>query len=79
MIVRHADDSVLGFESKNDVDRFLEELRVRFAQFGLTLNEDKTRVLQFGLRVRHLDGDRGPRLRRVAVLLPDAGDQKSGV
>lgn len=48
MIVRCADDSVLGFESKADVDQFLEELKVRFAQFGLTLNEDKTRVLQFG-------------------------------
>jgi len=48
MIVRYADDSVLGFESKSDVDRFLEDLKVRFAQFGLTLNEDKTRVLQFG-------------------------------
>jgi len=48
MIVRYADDSVLGFESKADVDQFLEDLKVRFAQFGLTLNEDKTRVLQFG-------------------------------
>ena len=48
MIVRYADDSVLGFESKRDVDRFLEDLKVRFAQFGLALNEDKTRVLQFG-------------------------------
>ena len=48
MIVRYADDSVLGFESKADVDRFLEDLKVRFAKFGLTLNEDKTRVLQFG-------------------------------
>jgi RNA-directed DNA polymerase len=48
MIVRYADDSVVGFESKTDVDRFLDDLKVRFAQFGLTLNEDKTRVLQFG-------------------------------
>ncbi len=48
MIVRYADDSVLGFESKGEVDRFLEDMKVRFAQFGLTLNEDKTRVLQFG-------------------------------
>lgn len=48
MIVRYADDSVLGFESKADVDQFLGDLKVRFAQFGLTLNEDKTRVLQFG-------------------------------
>ena len=48
MIVRYADDSVLGFESKADVNQFLEDLKARFAQFGLTLNEDKTRVLQFG-------------------------------
>jgi RNA-directed DNA polymerase len=48
MVVRYADDSVLGFESKADVDRFLGDLKARFAQFGLTLNEDKTRVLQFG-------------------------------
>lgn len=48
MIVRYADDSVLGFESQADVGRFLEGMKLRFAQFGLTLNEDKTRVLQFG-------------------------------
>lgn len=48
MIVRYADDSVLGFECQTDVDRFLEALKVRLAKFGLTLNEDKTRVLQFG-------------------------------
>ena len=48
MIVRYADDTVFGFESRADVDRFLEEMKTRFAQFGLTLNEDKTRVLQFG-------------------------------
>lgn len=47
MIVRYADDSVLGFESQADVGRFLEGMKLRFAQFGLTLNEDKTRVLQF--------------------------------
>ena len=54
MIVRYADDSVVGFESKADVDQFLEDLKERFAQFGLTLNEDKTRVLQFG-RLRPRD------------------------
>jgi RNA-directed DNA polymerase len=48
MIVRHADENVLGFESKSDVDRFVEDIKVRFAQFGLTLSEHKTRVLQFG-------------------------------
>ena len=48
MIVRYTDDTVLGFESKGDADRFLEDLKARSAQFGLTLNEDNTRVLQFG-------------------------------
>jgi group II intron reverse transcriptase/maturase len=48
IVVRYADDSVAGFESKADVDRFLEALKVRFAKFGLSLNGEKTRVLEFG-------------------------------
>ena len=43
-------DSVTGFESRADVVRFLEALKERFAKFGLTLNEEKTRVLEFGRR-----------------------------
>jgi group II intron reverse transcriptase/maturase len=46
--VRYADDSVVGFERKSDVYRFLEELKGRLAQFGLALHEEKTRVLEFG-------------------------------
>lgn len=46
VIVRYTDDSVLGLENKSDVNRFLEEMKMRFAQFGLTLNEDKTRAKQ---------------------------------
>lgn len=48
IIVRYADDSVAGFESKTDVDRFLEAVKERFAKFGLSLNDEKTRVLEFG-------------------------------
>lgn len=48
IVVRYADDSVVGFESEADASRFLEALKARFAQFGLSLNEQKTRVLQFG-------------------------------
>ena len=48
IIVRYADDSVAGFESKADVGRFLEALKERFAKFGLSLNDEKTRVLEFG-------------------------------
>jgi hypothetical protein len=48
IVVRYADDSVMGFEHEADASRFLEALQVRYAQFGLALNEQKTRVLQFG-------------------------------
>lgn len=59
MIDRFADDSVLGFERKADVDRFLDDLKVRFTKFGLTLNEDKTRVLQFGRFAAQARAQRG--------------------
>jgi RNA-directed DNA polymerase len=48
IVVRYADDSVVGFEQRQDVLTFLEHLRARMAKFGLQLNEDKTRVLEFG-------------------------------
>ena len=46
--VRYADDSVVGFEHGADAAGFLEALRARLAKFGLTLNDEKTRVLEFG-------------------------------
>jgi RNA-directed DNA polymerase len=48
IVVRYADDSVAGFESRADVQRFLEALKGRLAKFGLSLNGEKTRVLEFG-------------------------------
>jgi RNA-directed DNA polymerase len=48
IIVRFADDFIIGFEHKEDADRFLGELRGRFAQFGLELHPDKTRLIEFG-------------------------------
>ena len=61
IVVRYADDSVAGFESKADVGRFLEALKVRFAKFGLSLNEDKTRVLEFGRFAAQHSAQRGLR------------------
>ena len=58
---RYADDSVAGFESKADVGRFLEELKARFAKFGLSLNEEKTRVLEFGRFAAQHSAQRGLR------------------
>jgi group II intron reverse transcriptase/maturase len=48
MIVRYADDFIVGFQHKSDAERFLSELRERFAKFGLELHPDKTRLLEFG-------------------------------
>jgi len=48
IIVRFADDIVMGFQSKAEAERFLAELRERFAEFNLELHPDKTRLLEFG-------------------------------
>lgn len=48
IVVRYADDSIVGFEHHQDALAFLDGLRTRMAKFGLALNEEKTRVLEFG-------------------------------
>ena len=48
VIVRYADDTVLGFQYQKDADRFLEHLRERLKKFGLDLHPDKTRRIEFG-------------------------------
>ena len=49
--VRFADDTIVGFQHREDAERFLAELRDRFATFGLELHPDKTRIVPFGPRV----------------------------
>ena len=48
IIVRYADDAVLGFEHREEAERFLEQLRERLQKFGLELHPDKTRLIEFG-------------------------------
>jgi RNA-directed DNA polymerase len=48
IIVRFADDFIIGFQHREDASRFLEWLRERFQRFGLELNADKTHLLEFG-------------------------------
>jgi group II intron reverse transcriptase/maturase len=48
VVVRFADDFVMGFEHREDAEQFREELGERFAQFGLELHADKTRLIEFG-------------------------------
>jgi RNA-directed DNA polymerase len=48
IIVRWADDFIVGFEHEQDARRFWAELAERFAEFGLELHPDKTRLIEFG-------------------------------
>src|SRR6201997_5573556 len=48
IVVRYADDLVLGFEYRTEAERFLEEFRERLAKFGLELHAEKTRLIEFG-------------------------------
>ena len=48
MVVRYADDIVLGFQYQTDADRFREHLTERLQKFGLELHPDKTRRIEFG-------------------------------
>lgn len=48
IIVRFADDCVAGFQLRHEVEQFLRELKVRFAKFGLEINAEKTRLIEFG-------------------------------
>jgi len=48
VVVRYADDFVIGFEHHNEARACLEELHARFAKFGLKLHEGKTRLIEFG-------------------------------
>src|SRR5438128_1986993 len=62
VVVRYADDFVVGFEHREEAERFLEDLRERFARFGLELHPDKTRLIPFGRKAQQdwHDG-RGPK------------------
>ncbi len=48
IVVRYADDAVLGFEHRDEAERFLEQLQERLAKFGLELHPEKTRLIEFG-------------------------------
>ncbi|MBI5577008.1 MAG: RNA-directed DNA polymerase [Deltaproteobacteria bacterium] len=58
IIVRYADDFVVGFQRRSDGERFLKELRDRLRKFNLELHEEKTRLIEFG---RHASENRKKR------------------
>lgn len=48
IVVRYADDAVLGFEHRREAEAFLNELGKRMQKFGLELHPEKTRLIEFG-------------------------------
>lgn len=58
-IVRYADDAILGFEHQDEAERYLTELKEHLREYGLELNEDKTRLIRFGRFARHNRAERG--------------------
>jgi RNA-directed DNA polymerase len=63
ILSRFADDFLAGFEHREDAERFLADLRERFAEFGLELHPEKTRLIEFGRFAagnRARRGDRKP-------------------
>lgn len=58
IIVRYADDLIVGFEREDDARRFLDAMRARLEEFALSLHPDKTRLIEFG---RHAAANRKQR------------------
>jgi len=48
IIVRYGDDFVMGFQYRHEAERFSEEMKERFAQYGLEIHGEKTRLIEFG-------------------------------
>src|SRR5215468_8142179 len=48
IIVRYADDFIVGFQHASDAQRFLDEMRKRLDEFALSLHPEKTRLIEFG-------------------------------
>src|SRR5262249_23991608 len=48
IIVRYADDFIVGFQHESDAVRFLDEMRERLGKFALSLHPQKTRIIEFG-------------------------------
>lgn len=59
IIVRYADDAVIGFQHEREAKKFLEDLGEQLGEHGLELNEDKTRLIRFGRFAQQNRDERG--------------------
>jgi Reverse transcriptase (RNA-dependent DNA polymerase) len=63
IIVRYADDFIVGFQHESDARRFLDEMRERLQEFALSLHPEKTRLIEFGRFAAERCKRRGPNRR----------------
>src|SRR5438270_1512252 len=59
IVVRYADDTIVGFQHRHDADRFLNDLKDRLAKFALSLHPEKPRLIEFGRYAAERRADRG--------------------
>jgi RNA-directed DNA polymerase len=59
IVIRYADDFVIGFREESDARRCLAALQERFAKFSLELHPEKTRLIQFGRYAEERRAKRG--------------------
>src|SRR6202521_139490 len=81
IIVRYLDDFIVGFQYRDDAERFLTALRERLGQFGLTLHPDKTRLLEFGryaAQNRQERGEKKPETFQFLGFVHSCGRSRSG-
>lgn len=69
VIVRYADDFVMGFQYEDDARKMLSDLRERLAKFRLRLHEEKTRLIEFGRLSAERRKGRGERRPRTFAFL----------
>jgi len=69
IVVRYADDLVVGFESRAEAERFLMLFRERLAKFGLELHAEKTRLIEFGKHAERVRKQRGEGKPKTFVFL----------
>jgi RNA-directed DNA polymerase len=61
IIVRYADDQIVGFQHQHDAERFMSDLKERLAAFALSLHPEKTRLIEFGRYAAERRAERGQR------------------
>lgn len=81
IVVRFADDFVVGFQYRNEAEQFWRELRERFAKFALELHPEKTRLIEFGrfaAPTREKRGDGKPEVFNFLGFTHSCGKTRKG-